>query len=70
MSRLISPAIVVLLVASSSAFGAGAAQSYVATTTELTIDGVSCGRLYSVEGGDPRARSVVVGNPAGTALPK
>jgi hypothetical protein len=69
MNRSITLAVIVFFVASCSAFGAGAAQSYVSATTELVIDGVSCGRVYSAEGGDPRA-SVVVSNPVGTALPK
>lgn len=69
MNRSITPAVIVFFVASCSAFGAGAASSFVAGTTELAIDGVACGKVYSVEGGDPRA-SVVVSNPVGTALPK
>jgi hypothetical protein len=69
MNRSISPAVIVFCVASCCAFAAGAASTYVAAATELAIDGVACGKVYSAEGGDPRA-TVVVSNPGGNALPK
>lgn len=70
MNRSITPAVIVFFVASCSAFGAGTTQASSASSTELAIDGVSCGKVYSAEGGDPRASTVVVSNPVGTALPK